>query len=379
MSHIRRTTCLFWLFYAITAHSLYAQAANNSSKPGPDLLIFTDGEKVIGHLKKATNSSVVFTSDMVGEVTVAWSKIRELRSSQTFAVIPKNAKLRKHEGANTVARGTLTMTDQKLQVKPGAGARTLTTPVEDVGNVVDETSYQEAFRKLSLTQGWKGSATAGLALTEATQTSHTFTASVNFVRAVPNVNWLNLRSRTIFNYNQAYGSTSTPGSPSIKTSLFRIDGEHDWYLSPRLYTFVGASFDHNFSQGLSLQQTYGGGVGVVVFKTDIQEFDVKASMDYINQRFQISALNKNLIGSIFSESYFESFFHGILFNEQGGVAPAWNDSSAYSAFASVGLTFPVYHHFGLTLGALDNYLNTAPPGFKKNSFQFTLGATYSFQ
>ncbi len=367
------------LFCCAVSYVLRAQTTQPGSKPQPDTLILTDGEKIIGLLQSASNSSVVFKSDILGELTVKWANIQELHSSQKFAAIPKDAKLRKREDANTVPQGPVTMTDQKVQVRTGAEARTQSIPVKDVGNLVDEASFQQAFRKLRLTQGWKGSATAGLSLTEATQTNHSFTASVNLVRAVPTVNWLNLRSRTIFNYNQAYGSTSTPGSPSIKTSLFRIDGEHDWFWSPRLYTFVAAAFDHNFSQGLSLQQTYGGGVGVVVFKTDIQEFDVKASIDYINQRFQISSLNKNLIASIFSQSYSEIFFHGILFNEQAGVAPAWNDSSAYSAFASAGLTFPVYRHFGLTLGVLNNYLNNPPPGFKKNSFQFTAGATYSFQ
>jgi hypothetical protein len=68
-----------------------------------------------------------------------------------------------------------------------------------------------------------------------------------------------------------------------------------------------------------------------------------------------------------------------LLNEQGGVTPAWTDTKAYSAFASAALTFPVYHRFGLTLGALDDFLNNPPPGFKKNSFQFTAGATYSFK
>jgi hypothetical protein len=367
------------LFLMLADQGLYAQAAASRPTPGPDVLIFTDGEKMIGHLERATDSSVVFTSDMVGEVTVEWSKIQELRSAQKFAAIPKGVKLRRSEDANTVPQGTVTMTDQKVQVKTDSQARSQAIPVGNVGNLVDETSFQDAFRKQSFTQGWKGGATAGLSLTQATQTSRAFTASVNFARTVPNASWLDPRSRTIFNYNQAYGKTSTPGSPSIKTSLFRIDGEQDWYLSSRLYTFVGAAFDHNFSQGLSLQQTYGGGIGVTVFKTDIQEFDVRASMDYINQRFQISALNKNLIASIFSESYSEKFAHGILFNEQAGVAPAWNDTSAYSAFASAALTFPVYHRFGLTLGALDSYLNDPPPSFKKNSFQFTLGATYSFQ
>ena len=367
------------LLLTLAHQGLYAQAAASRPKPGPDVLIFTDGEKMIGHLERATDSSVVFTSDIVGEVTVEWSKIQELRSAQKFAAIPKGVKLRRSEDANTVPQGTVTMTDQKVQVKTDSQARSQAIPVGNVGNLVDETSFQDAFRKQSFTQGWKGGATAGLSLTQATQTSRAFTASVNFARTVPNASWLDPRSRTIFNYNQAYGKTSTPGAPSIKTSLFRIDGEQDWYLSSRLYTFVGAAFDHNFSQGLSLQQTYGGGIGVAVFKTDIQEFDVKASMDYINQRFQISALNKSLIASIFSESYSEKFAHGILFNEQAGVAPAWNDSSAYSAFASAALTFPVYHRFGLTLGALDSYLNDPPPNFKKNSFQFTLGATYSFQ
>jgi len=39
--------------------------------------------------------------------------------------------------------------------------------------------------------------------------------------------------------------------------------------------------------------------------------------------------------------------------------------------------FPVYHRLGFTVGVVDNYVNDAPIGFKKNSFSFTLGATYS--
>jgi hypothetical protein len=358
---------------------LYAQASKVSPKPGPDVLIFSDGEKLIGHLERATDSSVVFKSDMAGEVTVDWSKVQELRSPDRFAAIPKGVKVRRSEDASKVPQGTLTVTGQKVQITPSPEASPQTIPVPNLTVLVPQTNFERAFRRSTFVEGWTGGATAGLSLTEATQKNRTFTAAVNLVRAVPSENWLDVRSRTIFDYDEAYSKLTQPATPEIKTSLFHIDGEHDWYLSPRLYTFVGAAFDHNFSQGLSLQQTYGGGLGLVVFKTDIQEFDVKASLDYINQRFQISSFNKSLIGSIFGESYSEKFTHGILFNEQASVTPAWNDTSAYSAFASAGLTFPVYHRLGVTLGALDSYLNDPPPGFKKNSFQFTLGATYSFQ
>jgi Protein of unknown function, DUF481 len=368
----------FWLIFGGCGSAVLATPGSDP-KPGPDVLIFIDGEKLIGHLERATDSSVVFKSDMAGEVTVDWSKVQELRSPERFAAIPKGLKLRRSEDASKVPQGTVTVTGQKVEITPRPEASPQTIPLGNVTALVPQTNFERAFHRSTFSEGWSGGATAGLSLTEATQKNQTFTAAVNLVRAVPSENWLDVRSRTIFDYNEAYSKLTQPATPAIKTSLFHIDGEHDWYLSSRLYTFVGAAFDHNFSQGLSLQQTYGGGLGLVVFKTDIQEFDVKASLDYINQRFQISALNKSLLGSIFAESYTEKFAHGISFTEQAGITPAWNDTSAYSAFASAGLTFPVYHRLGVTLGALDGYLNDPPPGFKKNSFQFTLGATYSFQ
>ncbi len=372
-----RWTITLLFLCMISVHQLLAQATTSGSKL--DVLVLTDGEKLIGHLQSAAGSSVVFKSDIVGEVTVEWSKIQELHSSQSFAAVPKGLKLRGTQDASKVPQGTVEMTGQKLQVTPSNGAPTQTVPTNDVANLVQQPAFQKAFQRESFTKGWTGGATLGLSLTEATQKNQTVTSAVNLVRPVPSVNWLDLRSRTIFDYNQAYGKLTQPGTPTVKTSLYHIGLEQDWYLSPRLFAFGQALLDHNFSQGLDLQQTYGGGLGLVVFKTDIQELDFKASMDYIDQRFTISSLNKSLIGSIFGESYNRKFVHGILLNEQAGITPAWNDTSAYSAFASAALTFPVYHRFGLTVGALDNFLNDPPPGFKKNSFQFTLGATYAFQ
>lgn len=370
---LHKTTKLaFFGLYVAGAVQLYAQTNANA-----DTLILTDGEKLIGQLQGATDTSVVFKSNFAGQFTVDWSKVQELHSSRNFAAIPKGAKLRHREDTKTIPQGTVAANGPQLQIQPAQG-NTQTVPVASMSNLVEADALQHAFTHTSFFSGWKGGATAGLSLTEATQKDQTVTAAVNMVRAVPGVNWLDVRSRTIFDFNEAYGKLSQPNTPNIKTSLYHLDAEQDWYLSPRLFAFGSLALDHSFSQGLDLQQTYGGGVGVVVIKTAKQELDFKASADYINQQFTNSLLNKKLFGSIFGETYVRTFAHKILLNEQAGITPAWNNTSAYSAFASAGLTFPVYHHFGLTLGALDNFLNDPPPGFRKNSFQFTLGATYSF-
>lgn len=247
--------------------ALYAQAPNTASKPGPDVLMFVDGEKLIGHLERANGSSVVFKSDMAGEVTVDWSKIQELRSPQKFAAIPKNVRLRRSEDTSKVPQGTVTMTAQKIEVTPSPEASPQTVPVADLSELVAQPNFERALHHAAFTEGWAGGATAGLSLTEATQKNQTFTAAVNLVRAVPSENWLDVRSRTIFDYNEAYSNLTQPGSPSVKTSLFHSDLEQDWYLSPRVFIFGQAMFDHSISQGLDLQQTYGGGFGFVVFKT----------------------------------------------------------------------------------------------------------------
>ncbi|HEY3841137.1 MAG TPA: DUF481 domain-containing protein [Bryobacteraceae bacterium] len=362
----------FLLALCLTA--AYGQPA----KPEPDVLIFIDGEKLIGHLVSSTGSSVVFKSDMAGQVTVDWSKIQELHTSEKFAAISKDLKLENKGEANKVPQGTVAMTGQKVEVNTGSGTPQ-EVPVSNVADLVEEAAFQRALHRMAFKEGWKGAATAGISISEATQKSQTYTAAVNLIRGVPGEAWLPMRSRTLVDFNEAYGKVSQTGVPTVKTSLLHFDLEQDWYVSQRVFAFGTAAFDHSYSQGLDLQQNYGGGIGLVLIKGANQELDFKASANYINQRFENDKLNQSLIGSTFGETYNRKSKRGIVFAEQAGFTPAWNNTAAYSAFVSAALTFPVYKGFGLSLGALDNFLNDPPPGFKKNSFQFTAGLAYAIK
>lgn len=361
------------VFSLLTVACLFGQAPGS----GPDVIIFKDGEKLIGHLVSSKGSSVMFKSDAAGDVTVDWDKIQELRTATKVAAIPAGVELRGKKDINKVPQGTIAATDQQVQVNTGPTPQSM--PVKNVAQLVEEANFQRAFTERGFFAGWAGSASAGIAYTNSTQKSENFSGAINLSRPVPGVDWLDPRSNTLLTFNGAYGKISEAGVPSVKTALYHAGFEQDWYVKPRLFLFGQALFDHNFSQGLDLQQDYGGGVGFVVFKKANSELDFKASMDYIRQQFAISSQNKNLIGSVFGETYAYKFPHGILFAEKGGYTPAWNDTKAYTAFANATITFPVYHRFGFTIGGLDTYLNDPPPGFKKNSLTLTMGATYALQ
>ena len=361
---------------------LYPQTSP-APKPQPDVLIFTDGEKLIGQLKSAKGDSIVFKSDMAGEVTVAWSKIQELRTSHPFAVIGKNAKLVRHMDVSQVPQGNVAMTDQKIAVQPAAGAPR-TVPVAEAGFLLPQPDFEKAMtRNAGFFDDWGGTVTAGASIVHATQDASTFTGGIALVRAEPTESWLPPSTRTLVGFNFADGKVTQPGTPEIKTQIFHAGAEEDKYFSERVFGFGEATFDHNFAQGLSLQQNYGGGLGWTAYKTTAAELDVKAAVSYIRQSFDAGAVSaptsESLIGSTFAEIYTRKFQHGILLNEQISFTPAWNDSSAYFGSGGLTLAFPVHKRFSLALGALDTFLNDPPPGFKKNSFQFTAGLTYALK
>ena len=343
----------------------------------PDVLIFTNGEKLIGHLNRSNGATVTFKSDMAGEVKVEWSKIKELHSSQRFAVIKKDIEIHRHPDPSTIPQGVLSMADQKLEVNPGGGRAPQTIAVGDAAQVIDASDFQKDIGNPGLLQDWKGAITGGASLVVSTQKSRTFTGGFHFIRAIPAADWLKPRNRTIFDFGAAYGKITQPGVEDVKTEIYHFGAERDEYISQRVFGFGQAAFDHNFSQGLDLQQDYGGGLGWAVFKNDTRELDLKGSITYIRQSFAQSKNNQNLIGATIAESYNRKFTHGILFVEQLAITPAFNNSSAYSAIGNAALTIPFYKRLNLSVGIVDSFLNDPPPGFKKNSFQFTTGVTYT--
>jgi hypothetical protein len=117
-------------------------------------------------------------------------------------------------------------------------------------------------------------------------------------------------------------------------------------------------------------------VGWTAIRSDQQTLDVKATASYISQLFN-GRPTQNLIGSVFGEAYHRSLPAAIKFDEQLTYTPAWNNTSAYFANGSAGITLPVYKGVGLNVSVLDSFLNDPPPGFKKNSFTFVTGVTYA--
>ena len=396
LTHTRRMMRLVVLpivtvIFTVAVKSLPAQ---DKPKAQPDTIVFTNGDQLTGKFVQAIGSTVTFHSDIVGDVNVDWSKIKELHTAEKLAVLDKNVQIKHHQVPASVPIGNISVADNQITVE-SATATIPPIPVKNAQFVVDETTLNKQLRgEPGFFQAWNGAATLGLTLVQATQNQYSFNGNVALARVVPTVSWLDPRNRTTIDYAQSYGKITDPSYTDVngvfvpssytKSSIFHADAERDQYVSPRFYFLGQVAFDHNYSQSLDLQQIYGGGIGYTVIKTPKQELDVKATVQYERQAFFNTETdqNQNLIGSTFGGYYTLKMPKGIVFNQQLLYIPAWNNTRAYSVAETDAVTFPAYKNFGFTLGTLDTYLNDVPltyPPTKRNSFQFTAGVTYTIK
>jgi Protein of unknown function, DUF481 len=392
------------LFLLTTASGLAQGAAKKPTKPEtkkePEIkeeLTLKNDDKLTGELLNSTGTEIKFKSDLAGEVTVKWENVKELKSKRDFAVVPKDVKdardsAKVPQGAIKIGEKGIVVTPISAakpetsaspagpEAKPGAAKEAVAEkeiPTVKIASIVDDATYQkEIHKRIGFRSGWDGHITTGTSMIYSTQNSSLFQVDTALKRSVPTVSWLDPKLRTTIDFTLSAGKTTQPGTETTITNIFHVGAERDEYFKPRGYYLQVFSLDHNYSQGLVLQQNYGGGIGATLFKKKESEFDITADLHYENQQFNATAnveeLTLHLIGSTLTEAYTRKWGK-LQFDEKLLADIAWNNASAFSASGTSSVRVPVYKKLAFSISTIDNFLNNPQIGYKKNSFQFTTG------
>jgi hypothetical protein len=362
-------------------------------------LTLKNGDRVTGELLNSTGTEIKFKTELAGEVTVKWENVTELKSKRDFAVVPKD--VQDARDSAKVPQGAIKIGEKGIVVsptstskpeisaappgpeaKPGAtkeAAAAKEIPTSTIAAVVDDAMYQkEINKKIGFRSGWDGHITTGTSMIFSTQNTSLYQVDTALKRSIPTVNWLDPKLRSTIDFTLSAGKTTQPGTETTITNIFHVGGERDEYFSPRGYYLQVFSLDHNYAQGLVLQQKYGGGIGATLFKEKERELDITADLHYESQQFQanpsvdVEALELHLIASTLTEDYTRKWGK-LEFNEKLLADIAWNNASAFSASGHSSLRLPVYKRLAFSVSTIDNFLNNPQIGYKKNSFQFITG------
>ena len=170
LSKFRVLCCLLlWLLAGGGVHAAEPAAA----KPGADTIIFTNGDRLTGKVVGEGGGKVTFHSDVAGDITVAWSSIRELDTEGSFAVIREGERLKLGHAAPQVPVGTVSASADQVSVAT-TGGEVKTVPTANAAYIVPADEFTQALlHEPSLLHGYSGALTLGVTLVQATQTSQT--------------------------------------------------------------------------------------------------------------------------------------------------------------------------------------------------------------
>lgn len=329
-----------------------------------DTLIFTNGDQLSGKLVRADPATCIFQSDQAGTVTVPWSHVRSLTTSEPFVLVEKDG---------STHRGQLQIAGSAIKFSGEAGTPAASFDLKDTRMILDPATYaQESTAHPMPWQGWRGIVSGGFSQISATQNSSSYTGSVNVQRPVPSLDWLPKGSDTLLHFQGTYGKLSQPGEPTVVTSIYTGGLEQDEDVTNRLFLFGNGQLDHNLAQGLELQQAYGGGVGWKLIDSAQSQLAVKADLHWTHQHFLATA-NQNFLASSFSESLRENYYGKVIWTESISLTPSITNTSAYQMAALSSWAVPLYKSLSLNFTFVDSYLNNPQPGFLKNSLQLSTG------
>lgn len=393
---VRKLSTLLLPIALMGVTSTYAQEASTTkSAEAADSVSLINGDILTGKIIKVTYGNVNFHDEVLGDLSIPVKKIKAMQTKTEFAAGSTAEPLTRKNVAERVPVGKVTIGNDTLTVTP-ADRKPRSFPTGDLSFMLDAPAYRrELHNQSDFFYGWYGTATLGATLVKATNSSQTYTGAVGLVRAIPTVAGLPAGSKTILNLSGTYGLSRAPeiitgntiyqAASVTKTDILHGDLEYDKFFSPMVFGLVSASADHNFGNGLQLQQTYGAGFGWGILRSPQNDLAVRAALQYEQQQFYngtssgLGTPTANLVGAQIGEIWTRSLPHSMKLNEFVTLNPTFNVLAAYSGVGSATFVFPVYKRLNFSLTGTDNYLGDPPESFQRNTFQFTAGVTYTLK
>jgi hypothetical protein len=320
-------------------------------------IVLQNGDRLSGAILHADAKAVTIRTAAAGDVSVAWTVIRELASTVPLYVV-------------TVDHGTLVgavstdSTDLVVTTTQGPVRVPLaSTPV--IRSEAEERAFERA-QHPGLLNNLQGGASGAFTIARGNSQTTNLSFGFNTVRTTP---W----DRTTIDAASLYASDPT----GTTANDVRGDVRYERNVAATAFGFVSADYEHNKPQLLDLRQVYTLGLGFHAVKRDSTALDLLGGANYTREVY-VPAPTNNAAGATLGENVIWWFGSSVGFTEEAFAYPDLTHSGQYRATLDARLTTQVKRWLSWQSGVSDRYVSNPPPGTKQNDFTFTTGLNITF-
>ncbi len=327
-----------------------------------DQVTLKNGDRLSGSIVKSDDKSLVLKTDYAGQLTIQWTAVQAINSTQPLNLALKNGQ--------TVA-GSVATADGKLQVTTRAGRKVEAAPqdVAAIRNNAEQAAYEQSLNP-GFFQNWAGAANLGFALTRGNSRTSNLALAFNANRAT-------LNDKLSFYANSVYATNTSPGAfPTTTANTEQGGARYDHDLTPKIFAFVNADFQADALQGLNLRSVLGGGLGVHLIKRPNTTLDLLPGINYTRESFV--TVTRDFMAATLGEELMHKLTAATSFTESFFFYPNLTSAGDYRVNFNAGFVTKLNNRLGWQIGVTDIYLTNPPPGKLGNDLLLTTGLNLSF-
>jgi putative salt-induced outer membrane protein YdiY len=331
-----------------------------------DQVTLKNGDRISGAVVKFDGKNVVLKSEFAGEVTIPWTAVTGIVSSNPLNVGLKGGQL---------LVGPVQGSETKITVETKTSG-TVSAPresVEFIRSNEEQAAYDqqlERYRNPRLIDLWTGFMDLGYALSKGNADAQTFNLTANASRATP-------RDKMAIYFTSIYSGSSQGGGPVITAANAKRGGiSYNLNLRKRWFGFGSVDLENDQFQSLDLRFVPAGGLGFHAIATERTTLDLQAG-GALNREFFTTGVNRTHGEALLGEVLMHKFTKTVTFQEKFFYYPGFSDSTNRINFDTT-LAAAIKKWFSLQVTASDRYLSDPVPGRKTNDVLFTTGARLTF-
>jgi hypothetical protein len=324
-----------------------------------DVLVMSNGDRMTCEIKELDAGALYVNFDYIdGTVSVDWSKVARVESKQLFIVKTQDGSLYTGElrTPETAAGRPV-----KIQVVGAAEQET----VIDRSRIVMITATSNNFW-----QRFSGEIDLGMSFSKGNQsTQFNLGSQAIYMRE----RW---SAEAAFNSNLSSSTGATTSTRnSLDLSALRLLRWNNWFYSGF------ANFLQSSEQGITLRNTFGGGVGRYLKKTNHASVSLLGGAAWQNTHYEQSIFSQSsqniLVGYIGADARLFQF-NKTSFVANAALLPALTDPGHVLFDTKASYYVKIFSNLKWNISFYGNWDNRPPPGFSGSDYGTSSGVSWTF-
>jgi len=322
-----------------------------------DQITLKNGDRLTGAIVKSDGKTIVFKSDLAGEVNVAVDNVTNVTSDKPVYVTLADGR--------TIS-GVVTTRDNQAEIKSSSGSVVVERSAITLIRSEAEQRVYESTLKPGWLEQWSGGADVGVALTRGNSNTTNLGLGLAMARET-------LRDKTTLYAASVYNREKTNGVSHTTANTFRFGARYDRNFDGNWFGYGFTDLEHNGLQDLNLRWVLGGGLGYHAIKNERTKLDLLGGLDMSREYFEGLDNDRTSLEAQLGQTLDHHFTPRVSLKQQLFFFPNLSEGGEYRINFDAALVMDISRRLAWQVTLSDRYLSNPPGGFKKNDLLLTTG------